>query len=81
MEILEGSADTLGRARSLSGRRHGLRTDRFGGNPLFLMFCFIVAVVLLRHWLDMRDDRARRSWGQELDSLDTLVGVENGRQS
>ena len=81
MAILEGSADTLGGARSLPGCRLRLRSDNSGGNSLFLMFCFIVAVILLRHWLDLRDDRTRRSWEGELDSLDTLVGVDNGRHS
>lgn len=81
MEILEGSTDTLGGARSVRGRRFRFRTDRSGDDSLFLMFCFIVAVILLRHWLDLRDDRTRRSWEGELDSLDTLVGADNGRHS
>lgn len=75
MEILEGSADTLGGARSLSGRRFRFCSDRSDGYSLFLMFCFIVAVILLRHWLDIRDDRARQHWDHELD---TLVRAENG---
>ncbi len=81
MEILEGSTDTLGGARSLPSRRFRFRVDRSGGNPLFLMFCFIVAVILLRHWLDVHNDRTRRRWDQELDALDTLVGSENGNRS
>ena len=81
MEILEGSTDTLGGVRSLFGRRFRFRVDNSGGNSLFLMFCFIFAVVLLRRWLDMRDEHARQHWGQELDSLDTLVGVDSGNHS
>ena len=81
MAILEGSADTLGGARSLFGCRFWFRVDDSGGNSLFLMFCFIVAVILLRHWLDMQDNRACQGWDQELESLDTLVGAENGNHS
>lgn len=44
---------------------------------------FIIAVILVRHWLDVQQDarERRQRWDQELEALDSLVGMsDNGHR-